>query len=100
MKLDKEHTNWLQIRLLGSGLALIFLCMVSKWAFADMVVKWPEFYGILLALAWLCYIAIRVADVTKDQREKQGLTPHWTDSKIDDLESRVKALEDKQNSDN
>lgn len=78
MKLDKEHTEWLQIRLLGSGLALIFLC----------------------TLAWLCYIAIRVADVTKDQREKQGLTPHWTDSKIDDLESRVKALEDKQNSDN
>ena len=98
MEFDKEHTKWLQIRLLGSGLALILLCGVAKWAIEDRVVC--LIYSVLLALAWLHAIAIFVADATKDQREKQGLTPHWTDSKIDDLESRVIALEDKQNSDN
>lgn len=98
MKLDKEHTDWLYIRIGLSGLGLIAIVLIAQVGLHDRVVDFGTFYSAAISVAWFVWVGLWIHDAMKDQRSKLGLKPSWTNSEIDELENRVAALEEQLNS--
>ena len=96
MKVKKEDVvfgGWLAI---GVIISLLFVCSEVGWDQAEIIdyIKALMSIDILLA-CWITGVYFS-ASVHRDQREKEGLRRFWNSKAFDELEERVRKLEEKE----